>query len=562
MAVRRKSGWRWCLAMLVLWGAPREAAPSAGPAAEGPLLERGDARVILVGDSITGLSRNYKAGFAHQMDWALEAVYPGCRPDLVALGGSGQTIASWLNVEKLSRTEERTLDARGIGVKASLDRPARVLVIMLGMNDVLAPTVADDRGSLDQWVANYRLLIAALRGRVHPATVALATITPNTEDPASPKNRIIGQMNERITALAEELGCRLLGTGETVHEVLRAGRRLRPDFHVTYDFVHPNEAGHLAIAMAMLRGLGEPEAARRLAEVRLAALLQKTAGDGPVLSYRLTPREGPLDSDRQAFRVHYWWTPKPGSAGRTVSVSLAGAGWQVTPVRSTGAEGEFLATGAVERRETVLRLQATDGAETAARDVKISAPWLVATGLVQPLWSGMKFDPAMARTPLDDAIREGRDFVAPLDLGKGRRLRWQRTFPSVDYTGLDAPGSLDFAAVTHAGNFETGYAARWIYSPGARPVRVALGVQAFAGALYLSVFLNGQELYAGQITAEPRKQKQLEARLRQGWNTLAFKANHCTWQWQCAVDLLPAGEESLADLRYSTVPRPAGSGEK
>jgi hypothetical protein len=87
-------------------------------------------------------------------------------------------------------------------------------------------------------------------------------------------------------------------------------------------------------------------------------------------------------------------------------------------------------------------------------------------------------------------------------------------------------------------------------------------VQAFAGALYLSVFLNGQELYAGQITAEPRKQKQLEARLRQGWNTLAFKANHCTWQWQCAVDLLPAGEESLADLRYSTVPRPAGSGEK
>jgi hypothetical protein len=32
-------------------------------------------------------------------------------------------------------------------------------------------------------------------------------------------------------------------------------------------------------------------------------------------------------------------------------------------------------------------------------------------------------------------------------------------------------------------------------------------------------------LYAGQITAEPGKQKQIISRLRQGWNTLVFKAN-------------------------------------
>jgi hypothetical protein len=86
-------------------------------------------------------------------------------------------------------------------------------------------------------------------------------------------------------------------------------------------------------------------------------------------------------------------------------------------------------------------------------------------------------------------------------------------------------------------------------------VRVLLGVQAFAGVLHLTVSLNGQELYAGHLTAEPRRQKQIDARLRQGPNTLVFKANHRTWQWQCAVDLAGVGEDDLDDLRYFSVPQ-------
>jgi hypothetical protein len=236
---------------------------------------------------------------------------------------------------------------------------------------------------------------------------------------------------------------------------------------------------------------------------------------------------------------------------------LAGPGWEVQPDFCATPEGEFVISGIPERRVNILRLEANDGRQTRQQDVRIPAPWLVAARMVQPAWSNMRFDAAKARTPIDEAIAQGEDFpVARTDLGKGERLSWERYFSRVDYTGLDSPGSVDFAAVTHAQNFEGGYGARWVYSPRERPVQVALGVQAFAGVLHLAVSLNGREIYAGHITAEPGKQKRVATRLRQGWNLLVFKANHCNWQWQCAVDLAPVGEETLDDLRYSTVPQP------
>ncbi len=129
-------------------------------------------------------------------------------------------------------------------------------------------------------------------------------------------------------------------------------------------------------------------------------------------------------------------------------------------------EGEFLVSGVPERRVNILKLEADDGRQARRQDVKIPAPWLVAAKMVQPLWSNMRFDPTRARTPIDDAIAKGEDFrMVKTDLGKGRTLSWQRHFPGIDYTGRDVPGSVDFSAISHAENFEGGYAARWIYSP-------------------------------------------------------------------------------------------------
>ncbi|HEY9247959.1 MAG TPA: GDSL-type esterase/lipase family protein, partial [Rariglobus sp.] len=218
-------------------------------------------RVVFVGDSITGQGRNRAGGYVNEIEKALRAVYPGGRAELVTLGGSGQSVGGWLGIEQASRTESRLLDVPKLDVRAELGRPADVLVVMLGMNDVIAPYVDESDASLDRWAGQYRQLVEALSGRVKPAVVALAGITLCTEDFSSPKNRLIDRLNARVRTLAERTGAVYLPVPDTLRAVLHEGRTVKPEFHVSYDSVHPDDAGHLAVAMGMLRGLGAAPAA-------------------------------------------------------------------------------------------------------------------------------------------------------------------------------------------------------------------------------------------------------------------------------------------------------------
>lgn len=419
------------------------------------LLRGGHARVVFVGDSITGLARNAAAGWGHQLDWALRQAHPDCTPDLVCLGGSGQGVRSWLNVEQRSRTAPVFLDIKGIDVQAALAKPADVLVVMLGMNDVLAPYVADDERSLADWLAGYRQLVAAVSARIHPGQVALATATPNTEDPAAPKNALMDKLNAQAAVLAKELGALVIPTNAAMWEVLRRGREGRRDFHVTYDFVHPNEAGHLAIATAMLRALGDPDAADLLVNERLLRLYL------PAL---------------------------------------------VPPVPPVVA-------GPVVRQ-----------------------PWRVAAGTVQSFWRGQEFEAAKAHGPLEASIEAGTDFTQAADV-TGARLAWRAWVPTVDYTGLDAPGNVDFAGIVHARNFEAGYGTRTLRTEAARDATLNVSTQVFAGTLHLTVWLNGAVVYSGLLMREPGHKRSLPVKLKAGDNTLVFRLNHLAWQFQCNVDV-------------------------
>jgi lysophospholipase L1-like esterase len=518
-----------------------------------PSLKEGSARVVFVGDSITGLSRNHSAGFVRQIEWALEQVHPGCRPDLVPLGGSGQGIGSWKGVESSSRKNERELDVKGVPLKASLDKQADVLVVMLGMNDILSPYVGEDAASLDHWQAGYKELIEALRARTSPTTIALCSITPHTEDLLSPKNLARAKLNARVETLAGEFGGIYLPTGEGVGEILKRGRTLNPDFHVTYDFVHPNAAGHIAIAVAILRGLGEEAAAKKLEETRLAEVMEKAAGDlRPSLSWALSPSGQPDASGRQTFRVHCF-CKAPGGGVRMV---LSASGWEITPSSLQAEEGEFIVSGVPEHELNVLKLEGSDGTNSSSREVSIPAPWLLAAGFRQPFWvRGSDFDSEKAVTPLDKAIESGDAFleVQPSETGK---LDWQPYYASVNFTGLDAPGSIDFAAISYVPLFDTGYGARWVFSSHERAAELHLNTKAFAGNNWLTAWLNGKKLYAGMINAEPKRPKVVSVKLNQGWNALVFKSNHCAWLWQQTLDLKPSEPgDSFADIRYSIGPQ-------
>jgi lysophospholipase L1-like esterase len=537
------------IAALVLAGGARTvASPADG------CLQDGD-RIVFVGDSITGLGSNNTKGFAHLIEQALRRTRPRNTMTFSCLGGSGQSVGSWLNLEKTSRQKDFNLDVPNVGVKTTLDRGADVLLIMLGMNDILAPYVTGEPEALDAWTDNYRKLIHALRQRVHPRVMALCTITPATEDFASPKNRVIAQLNERAAGLTRQQRCLVLPTHETMRALLGEGRRHRADFHVTYDFVHPNAAGHVAIAEAMLKGLGEQSAAHLL-EQEYDADLRRTLGEGPSLACSAQPVDGPLNAVGQTFRLCYWWTTGAEHEQGFPRVSVVPPqGWEVTPPFRSGASGEFTVKGQPNRLENVLTVEATAGAATQRIRTVIPAPWLVGTGIINgSAWQGGRFDPARGRLPLDASFSQGSGLGQPAAGKEAKGLAWQRYFASVNYTGGPDPASVDFWQATFGRTFEAGYAARWIHSQRDRPVTLRLASTAFAGNIGLSVWLNGRPLYAGTITGEPGKKASVQGTLRRGENCLVLKCNHCTWLWQASVGVEGVAADDLGDVRVDAAP--------
>ncbi|MFA6960511.1 MAG: GDSL-type esterase/lipase family protein [Opitutaceae bacterium] len=512
-------------------------------------------RVVFVGDSITGQGRNRTGGYVNEIEKALRAVYPGGRAELVALGGSGQSVGGWTGIEQASRTESKLLDVPKLDVRVELDHPADVLVVMLGMNDVIAPYVDESDASVDRWAGQYAQLVEALARRAKPSVVALAGITPCTEDLATPKNRLIDRLNTRVRALAERTGAVYLPVPEAVRTVLHEGRTMGPDFHVTYDSVHPDDAGHMAVAMGMLRGLGATRAVDWINDNRLAPLLKRAAVRPPAISWELqsaAPAEGVADAF--VFRVRYYWANA--SDPRTPRVRLvAPAGWTVSPAMETGESGEFLLRGKPDRLSNAFVLEGNAGNETRRTEGAVPAPWAVATKLIQPHWAGEIFDADKARTAIDAAIERGDDFRAvAANADGGGALPWLIYFPSINHLGGENASSVDFSGITHAANFEGGYSARWIYSARAREVTIKLGTRMFAGPLHLDVWLNGERTYRGDLRKEPSKEKRMPVALQQGWNALVIKSNHRTWLWQFSAELVGGKDDALSDIRYS--PRP------
>ncbi|QNN24615.1 hypothetical protein HED60_20845 [Planctomycetales bacterium ZRK34] len=459
--------WLILLGAVVLAPAPAHAADQ--PAGGSTL--RPDDRIVFIGDSITGQGWNHPRGFIHLIESSLKTKWPDGKWQVIPLGGSGAGVGAWQNFEKRSREGEVRLDAKEFEVGAALAQPADVVIVMLGMNDLLAPYVKPTEADIDAWEARYRALLDALRQRVKPRVLALATISMCSEDPASPKNQIRDRLNARLAALAAEQELTLLPVGQTMVDLLKRGRQRVPDFHVTGDYVHPNQQGHYAIAIGMLRGLGAVESARAL-EARSAE-----------------------DLDRRAA----------GHANQPAA--------QPPP------------------------------------------PWLVGTGLFNPqAWPGNKFDPDRGRLPCDGHIVAGR-LTDPTVTGTD--LVWNLYHPSVNFTGSDDPGSVDFTAVSFGRVHEVGYALRWIHSEKKRIVQLQLSSKVFAGSIGLSVWLNGHERYAGVITDEPHRRTELFAVLRPGWNILAIKCNHLTWQWQVTANLVQVNDDDLSDLHYTAEP-PAG----
>ncbi len=472
---------------------------------------------------------------------ALQDQNPANRQVLIPLGGSGQTVGSWAGVEKKSREMPVLLDIKEFDAKAELDQHADVVVIMLGMNDVLSAQLKDTPEALKKWKEDYRGLLTAVRTRTTPRVIALATPTPCTEDPESPKNQVMDRMVATLKELAAEEKCLLLPTRETAWTVLANGRRTNPGFHITTDQVHPNPAGHMAIAAGMLTGLGEAVPGEALVR---QAMEKSPSGDRLSFQWELLSPEDVGSPLRLRLTVFH----------NTESAALdLPKGW--TAREETKAEGKT--TWVLESRldRLVNTLTIRSGGRSA--EVRIPAPWLVGTGNVGWLgWKNGVYVPETGGLPPDEVVRTGvgfREAMSRMELKPGVPVSWRAFLGDVNYGGAGAPGVIDFAQVTYFGGGEVGYGLRWIESDKDRPVRVKISRPGFAGKNHVQVWINGENVYSG----DPEKARDGEwtSTLRKGWNLVSFKGNFQSWQWQLGLDLEPVAGDSLDGLRYAITPR-------
>jgi len=511
-------------------------APGLGLA--GPVVQPED-RIVFIGDSITGQGGRGEGGWMALIGKGLKQSNPANQQTLVPLGGSGHKVASWGNIEKKSRTQPVLLDIKEFDVQKELSQHADIVVIMLGMNDVLSAQLPNSPAGTQGWKEDYRSLLKAVRERTTPRVLALATPTPCTEDPSSPKNQVMENMVAVLRELAQEENCRILPTRDSAWDVLGAGRAQAPGFHITTDQVHPNPAGHAAIAAGMLRGLEEAQAA----ELLRGEALSRAKRSGLSVEWRLQPTEQVGWPMRLKLTAYH--------GGEPVGLSLP-EGWTAAePEKRKGAS-----IYAIEARPEFLKNVVTLRSSGKTLESVVPAPWLVATANAG--WQGWKsgvFDVKAGEWPVDELVRTGTNFAEvskAMELKPGTPLVWKTYLGSIDYGGGGAPGVIDFAQVTYFSGGEIGYGLRWVESEKDRPVRVKISRPGFAGVTYAQVWVNGETVFTG----DPSKAKdaELKTSLRKGWNLVSFKGNFQQWQWQLGIDLEPESGDSLEGLRYSIEP--------
>jgi len=523
-------------------------------------LLRPDDRIIFVGDSITAQGAGSPRGYYHQFTNALQTVYPDYRNEVVALGFSGNTLFDWTDsIEVKSRTQSVPANTGGFDVHTAFAKRADVVFILLGMNDILRPTMRDDEAVLQTWKAKCRELVGAIRARVAPREVILCEITPLTEDPLSPKNRV----RDRLTCLARELAAeeryRVAETGASVFDAVARCRKARQDYHVIPDTVHPQQPlGHAAIARGMAAALRDGPLTAAF-DAFIGAEVARLRPAKPAVTYGFRPQPGcAAEGAEQTYRLTCHWDDGTEAASPRVPVLSVEVpeGWRVDEAPVAATEAVFTLRGTPERLQTPVSVVATVGDETVRATVRIPAPWRVVCGPDNGgAWTPQRVYQPDASVPFMEAeLVAGRHFLEPFSDG-ARTYGWQVNTPCVDYTAGDDPDTVVPYSLTFGSENDVLYAARWVYSAKDRPVRLQLSHRTFSATLGFVVWVNGERVMTADLNRGGKNKAEGEAALKQGWNRLLVRNDHLQWQRQFACALLPVADDTLDDLHYSIVPK-------
>jgi lysophospholipase L1-like esterase len=220
-----------------------QAGPPAPPAKPEPdfLLRDGDTCVFL-GDSITAAR-----GYPKIVEQYTLLRFPGRQVRFYNAGRGGDTASG--SVERLERDV--------------FNRGATIVTVAFGVNDIGWGMKADAEHR-QKYLNGIREIVTRCRARGIRVVVCSAAIT--SEDPDKAEKGFLQKMTDDGMALARSLGAQTCDLQRGMREVQRRtveANKREPDtkkhtkLHVE-DGVHLNDLGQLAMAYALLKGLGAP----------------------------------------------------------------------------------------------------------------------------------------------------------------------------------------------------------------------------------------------------------------------------------------------------------------
>ena len=441
-------------------------------------------KVVLIGDSITENAIRHDWGFWH----VLKRATRDC--EFIPLGFSGFQISSWSAMERKSLTEDVWTWYRNPGwnLREVFTNEIDTIVVSLGMNDILQPSLRDTSEEIAKWTDDYRAFLSNLRDRCRPRHFVLATISPLTADPASAKNVVREKLNDRIRALASEFGARVAEYGNVLADGIDDMMRYDADYRLIPDFVHPQALGNKLIAKTLLVALGvDPFFEKGIVydgektddlNVRVKAVDGDVATGAVTWKFELSRKGETLD-------------PK------TAKLTLPEGKWQrladdglLVVVRGTADRFANRVTFAADRKTATLDLP---------------APWRV----------------------------------------KDESGEWKLHLATEDYTGGMTPWSIDPFREYFGTRKNTLTAARSVWSDSDREVTVVLSHQTFSATLDLTLRLNGADVFRDNLDRNGKNRVETRVTLKKGWNELEVVCVNQDWQRQFSCEIVSDALDSM-----------------
>jgi len=504
-------------------------------------LEKGD-RIVVCGDSITFHSAELPFGFYHQLTNVFAKTCPEKELSVAALGFSGAHVGTWTDLNRRSYTQEIWTHFRkpGWSVSAVLSNKVDALVVFLGMNDILMPSMDGSPAAVEAWGGWLRTLVRDLRKHTGARKTVLCTTTPLTADPASPKNIVRLQLGEELRKVAAEENCGVADFGKVVMDVIDDTRRFSTTFQPVPDFVHPQKLGHLAMARELCRAFGETKAAEILARDYAAELAAESGRAKGNVAWRLHPLTKDAARRELSYRIEWFWhdTPDASSGGKSVTAAFGlPEGWSVDSRTDGATSGEVTVKGVPDRLVNPVTVTLKAGALVKTDTVPIATPWRVSSGWDgRSAWRGTTWQTNATDAAAADAALKGP---------------WTYVTGTYDYKGGVAPGSLDPYQATFGTTADSLWAVRTVVSEKARDVKGLLSHTTFSISGGFTLYVNGERVFADFLDRNGKGRSEVPAfRLRKGANEIRLRADHSYWERQFSFDLVPCAGDDLSDLRY------------